>query len=137
MDSVYPPGRTALVALGRSHCQIAAELVISTQTVSVHVSNVLAKMSAASRGEAAVVARRLSASDAPHLPTDQSITPFGWHRRCPAKAPRTAPAWSPPPEPEPALTGIGSIILSPMLGQGTTGRGDRTRFRSGSRECGG
>ncbi len=49
-----------LVALGRSNRDIAAELFISAKTVSVHVSNILAKLGAASRGEAAAVAHRMS-----------------------------------------------------------------------------
>lgn len=47
-----------LVAEGRSNGEIAAELFISVKTVSVHVSNVLAKLSASSRGKAAALARR-------------------------------------------------------------------------------
>ena len=48
----------ALVAEGRTNRQIAKALFISEKTVSVHVSNVLAKLGAASRTEAAAVARR-------------------------------------------------------------------------------
>ncbi len=48
----------ALVAEGRSNGEIGKQLFISTKTVSVHVSNVLAKLDAASRTEAAAVARR-------------------------------------------------------------------------------
>ena len=47
-----------LVAAGRSNGQIARQLFISTKTVSVHVSNILAKLGVASRTEAAAVARR-------------------------------------------------------------------------------
>lgn len=47
-----------LVAEGRTNGQIGRELFISTKTVSVHVSNVLAKLGAGTRGEAAAVARR-------------------------------------------------------------------------------
>jgi len=47
----------ALLATGRSNRQIAAELVISTKTVSVHVSHILDKLGVASRGEAAATAR--------------------------------------------------------------------------------
>ena len=48
----------ALVAAGRSNGQIGASLFISTKTVSVHVSNILAKLGAAGRTEAAAIARR-------------------------------------------------------------------------------
>ncbi|MCA2187474.1 ATP-binding protein [Nonomuraea cavernae] len=49
-----------LVALGRTNRDIAAELFISAKTVSVHVSNILAKMGVTTRGEAAAAAHRLS-----------------------------------------------------------------------------
>jgi ATP/maltotriose-dependent transcriptional regulator MalT len=59
------PGLTAreaevlrLVAAGRSNREIAAELFISAKTASVHVSNILAKLNAASRTEAAAIAHR-------------------------------------------------------------------------------
>ncbi len=48
----------ALVAEGRSNGEIGKQLFISTKTVSVHVSNILAKLDAASRTEAAAIARR-------------------------------------------------------------------------------
>lgn len=47
-----------LVAEGRSNGEIAKRLFISTKTVSVHVSNILAKLAASGRTEAAVIARR-------------------------------------------------------------------------------
>ena len=50
-----------LVADGRSNRQIGEELYISTKTASVHVSNILAKLGVASRGEAAAVAHRAGA----------------------------------------------------------------------------
>ncbi|MER6138524.1 AAA family ATPase [Streptomyces sparsogenes] len=50
-----------LVAAGRSNRQIAEELFISPKTASVHVSNILAKLGAAGRGEAAAIAHRLGA----------------------------------------------------------------------------
>lgn len=48
----------ALVAQGRSNAEIGGELFISAKTASVHVSNILAKLSVTSRGEAAAVAHR-------------------------------------------------------------------------------
>lgn len=46
-----------LVAQGRTNGQIAKQLFITTKTVSVHVSNILAKLGAAGRTEAAALAR--------------------------------------------------------------------------------
>ena len=46
-----------LVARGRTNGQTGHTLSISTKTVSVHVSNLLAKLGAASRTEAAALAR--------------------------------------------------------------------------------
>jgi DNA-binding CsgD family transcriptional regulator len=48
----------ALLGEGASNRGIAGRLVISEKTVSVHVSNLLAKLGASSRGEAVAVARR-------------------------------------------------------------------------------
>ena len=48
-----------LVAAGRSNRDIANELFISPKTASVHVSNILGKLGAASRGEAAAKAHAL------------------------------------------------------------------------------
>jgi DNA-binding CsgD family transcriptional regulator len=45
-----------LLAAGRSNREIAAELFIAPKTASVHVSNILAKLHAASRTEAAAIA---------------------------------------------------------------------------------
>lgn len=47
-----------LVAAGRTNGEIGARLFISTKTASVHVSNILAKLGASSRGEAAAIAHR-------------------------------------------------------------------------------
>jgi DNA-binding NarL/FixJ family response regulator len=52
-----------LVAAGMTNSAIAAELFISAKTVSVHVSNILAKLGASSRGEAAALAHRLRLFD--------------------------------------------------------------------------
>ncbi|MEU9115494.1 LuxR C-terminal-related transcriptional regulator, partial [Streptomyces sp. NPDC048483] len=52
-----------LVAAGRSNRKIAEELFISPKTVSVHVSNILAKLGASGRGEAAMIAHRLGGFD--------------------------------------------------------------------------
>ena len=48
----------ALVADGRSNGEIGRQLFISAKTVSVHVSNILGKLGAAGRTEAAAIARR-------------------------------------------------------------------------------
>ncbi|TXL57968.1 tetratricopeptide repeat protein [Aeromicrobium terrae] len=47
-----------LVSVGRTNGEIAAQLFISTKTASVHVSNILAKLGASSRTEAAAIANR-------------------------------------------------------------------------------
>jgi DNA-binding CsgD family transcriptional regulator len=61
----------ALLVEGRTNRQVARQLYISEKTVSVHVSNVLAKLSVRSRAEAAALAQRdhlldVSDSSAPH-----------------------------------------------------------------------
>ncbi len=56
----------ALVAQGRSNREIAGQLFISAKTVSVHVSNMLAKLGAVGRTEAVAVARRRG-----YLPTER------------------------------------------------------------------
>jgi DNA-binding CsgD family transcriptional regulator/tetratricopeptide (TPR) repeat protein len=48
----------ALVAEGRSNGEIGKQLFISAKTVSVHVSNILGKLNASGRTEAAAIARR-------------------------------------------------------------------------------
>jgi DNA-binding CsgD family transcriptional regulator/tetratricopeptide (TPR) repeat protein len=48
----------ALVAAGRSNGEIGKQLFISAKTVSVHVSNILGKLGASGRTEAAAIARR-------------------------------------------------------------------------------
>ena len=47
-----------LVAQGRSNGEIGRQLFISAKTVSVHVSNILGKLNASGRTEAAAIARR-------------------------------------------------------------------------------
>jgi DNA-binding CsgD family transcriptional regulator len=74
-----------LVADGRSNPDIAARLFISAKTVSVHVSNILAKLGVASRGEAAAAAHRLRLFDS-------------------ASAPRTPPPRTTPPITTPPIT---------------------------------
>jgi DNA-binding CsgD family transcriptional regulator len=54
-----------LIAAGMSNARIASELFISPKTASVHVSNIMAKLGAASRGEAAAAAHKLRLLDAP------------------------------------------------------------------------
>ncbi|MFC7405881.1 helix-turn-helix transcriptional regulator [Georgenia alba] len=48
----------ALLAEGRTNGEIGKQLFIATKTVSVHVSNILGKLGAAGRTEAAAIARR-------------------------------------------------------------------------------
>jgi DNA-binding CsgD family transcriptional regulator len=48
----------ALLALGRSNRDIGGQLYISVKTVSVHVSNLMAKLGAGGRTEAVAIARR-------------------------------------------------------------------------------
>ena len=54
-----------LVTAGQSNREIAAALFISPKTASVHVSNILAKLGAATRTEAAARAHALRLFDAP------------------------------------------------------------------------
>ncbi|HEX3752786.1 MAG TPA: LuxR C-terminal-related transcriptional regulator, partial [Streptosporangiaceae bacterium] len=61
-----------LVAAGRSNREIAAELFISAKTASVHVSNILAKLNVASRGEAAATAYRHGLADPDPAPQASS-----------------------------------------------------------------
>jgi len=53
----------ALVARGYTDREIAATLVISVKTVSVHVSHILRKVGAPNRLEAAQIAHRLSSAE--------------------------------------------------------------------------
>jgi len=55
-----------LVAAGRTNRQIGEELFISQKTASVHVSRLLAKLGASTRGEAAAIARREGLLDDRH-----------------------------------------------------------------------
>lgn len=52
-----------LVSAGRSNRDIAADLFISAKTASVHVSNILAKLHATSRTEAAAIAHQTGLTD--------------------------------------------------------------------------
>ncbi|MCX5176641.1 LuxR C-terminal-related transcriptional regulator [Streptomyces virginiae] len=66
-----------LVAAGSTNRKIAEELFISPKTASVHVSNILAKLGVAGRGEAAALAHRLRlfASPAPVSPRPEAARP--------------------------------------------------------------
>jgi DNA-binding NarL/FixJ family response regulator len=68
--SVHPFGLTDrellvlhLVAAGRSNGEIGAKLFISRKTASVHVSNILRKLNASTRVEAATLAERAGLLD--------------------------------------------------------------------------
>lgn len=61
-----------LVAAGRTNKDIAGELFISPKTASVHVSNILTKLGATTRTEAAAWAHA-------HHPPGQSPTPTDPH----------------------------------------------------------
>jgi predicted ATPase/DNA-binding NarL/FixJ family response regulator len=54
-----------LIAAGMSNARIASQLFISPKTASVHVSNIMSKLGAASRGEAAAAAHELRLLDGP------------------------------------------------------------------------
>jgi DNA-binding CsgD family transcriptional regulator len=54
-----------LLAAGRTNRQIASALFISVKTAGIHVSNILAKLGVASRGEAAALAHRGGLVDDP------------------------------------------------------------------------
>jgi DNA-binding CsgD family transcriptional regulator len=54
-----------LIAAGMSNARIASELFISPKTASVHVSNIMSKLGASTRGEAAAAAHRLRLLDPP------------------------------------------------------------------------
>ena len=60
-----------LVAAGRTNTQIATELFISPKTVSVHVSNILAKLGASSRAEATTIAHRDGLVDPEAIPNQR------------------------------------------------------------------
>jgi DNA-binding CsgD family transcriptional regulator len=68
----------ALVAEGRSNREVALQLFISAKTVSVHVSNILAKLDAAGRTQAVAIARRqgLLAGGSEVVPPDRMAGPL-------------------------------------------------------------
>lgn len=61
-----------LVAAGWTNQQIADSLFITRKTASVHVSNAMAKLGAANRGEAAALAHRLGLVDEAPLPAGRA-----------------------------------------------------------------
>ena len=67
----------ALVARGFTNREIAAALVISVKTASVHVSHILRKLDAPNRREAAAIAHRLAPPGDQARPR-QGSTFVGW-----------------------------------------------------------
>ena len=67
----------ALVATGRSNGEIGKQLFISAKTVSVHVSNVMAKLGAASRTEAVALARQAGSARRLNARPRRSPAPVG------------------------------------------------------------
>ena len=61
-------------AQGRTNGEIGKQLFISTKTVSVHVSNILGKLAASSRTEAAAIARRDGLAPTPAGPAVRTLT---------------------------------------------------------------
>ncbi|MBZ9598270.1 AAA family ATPase [Streptomyces erythrochromogenes] len=78
-----------LVAAGSTNRRIAEELFISPKTASVHVSNILAKLGVAGRGEAAALAHRLRLFTPPVSATPTG--PPGTAGAGPVSDPRRAP----------------------------------------------
>ncbi|WP_069467480.1 helix-turn-helix transcriptional regulator [Actinacidiphila rubida] len=70
LDALHPREREVLgeLALGRRNREIARTLHISESTVKFHVANILAKLGAGSRGEAAALAHRAGLVPAPAVP---------------------------------------------------------------------
>jgi DNA-binding CsgD family transcriptional regulator/tetratricopeptide (TPR) repeat protein len=62
---------------GRTNRQIARALFISEKTASVHVSNIMTKLGAANRLEAAAIAHRLRLADADSMPRSDPGPPGG------------------------------------------------------------
>jgi DNA-binding CsgD family transcriptional regulator len=69
LDALHPREREVLdqLALGRRNREIARALHISESTVKFHVANILAKLGAGSRGEAAALAHRAGRLPAPAI----------------------------------------------------------------------
>jgi DNA-binding CsgD family transcriptional regulator len=88
-----------LVAAGQSNREIAAALVISPKTASVHVSNILAKLGAATRTEAAVKAHQSLLLLSPRGRGGTSWSaPFGRLPACPQYFVGDTPTPPSPPE---------------------------------------
>ena len=73
-----------VLVTGATNRVIGEQLFISEKTVSVHVTNLLAKLGCANRGEAAALARELAPADSgPQSPARATKAPSGSARPCP------------------------------------------------------
>jgi phage terminase large subunit-like protein len=78
------------MAAGRSNAEIAADLVLSVETVKTHVGNVLAKLGARDRTQAVIAAYE-----------SELMTPAGWATRAVTSSSAESMARRPPAHAEP------------------------------------